>query len=159
MRLIERWSHWRRKGIIRQVVLTSAKEREVAGLRGGEEEEEAFDELSVKPHQSTHIFKSPGASCLLSDPFFSTLLVIWAFSPMASFIVGPFKIPLEIQFGERKWQDLAYWGMPEYPWKSDMGICEIVKVSSSLPFVIVQEKKHKIFSVLVGAHLDFWSFI
>lgn len=47
----------------------------MAGLRGGREEE-AFDELSVKEHQSTHIFKPPGASCLLSDPFFSTLLVI-----------------------------------------------------------------------------------
>lgn len=49
----------------------------MAGLRGGlGGEEEAFDELSVKVHQSTHIFKPPGASCLLSDPFFSTLLVI-----------------------------------------------------------------------------------
>lgn len=58
-----------------RLFLTRAKEKEVSGLRGGREEE-AFDELSVKVLQSTHIFNPPGASCLLSDPFFSTLLVI-----------------------------------------------------------------------------------
>lgn len=40
------------------------------------DEKEAFDELSVKVHQSTHIFKPPNGSGLPSDSFFSTLLVI-----------------------------------------------------------------------------------
>ena len=48
----------------------------MAGLRERGRQEEASDESSAKVHQSTHIFKPPGASCLLSDPFFSTLLVI-----------------------------------------------------------------------------------
>lgn len=43
-----------------------------------------------------------GASRLRSDPFFSTLLVISASLPMASFAVGPFKSLQKIAFGERK---------------------------------------------------------
>lgn len=55
----------------------NSREGERSGRHSWMGEKEAFDELSVKVHQSTHIFKThPDASCLLSDSFFSTLLVI-----------------------------------------------------------------------------------
>lgn len=70
------------------------------------EREDIFEGLSLKVHQSIHMFAPlsplPSGSCLLSDSFFSTLLVIWAFLPMASFIVGPFKSPLKIYLEQKE---------------------------------------------------------
>lgn len=76
---------------------------------GGCREKEMSVGLSAKVHRSTHIFAAlplPDGTRLLSDSFFSTLLVIWAFSPMASFIVGPFKSPLKIYLEQKEMTSL-----------------------------------------------------
>ncbi|MEQ2164979.1 hypothetical protein GOODEAATRI_012292 [Goodea atripinnis] len=50
---------------VEQRGLIMQEEREMAGVCGAGKE--AFDELSLKVHQSTHIFKLPNGSCLPSD--------------------------------------------------------------------------------------------
>lgn len=73
----------------------------MADFRGGGEEE-AFDEVSVKVHQSTHIFKPPWCLSSAFRPIF--LHIVGNLSILAHGIIQgwPIQIPSEIQFRERK---------------------------------------------------------